>query len=113
MKRLQVILKDLQDSGQQVTIIGQYALQLSQFQDVTESNNVRVLPDSDTFPTNESKNPNRYTTEHGRHDVDGFYATSQPVALPPDLLEVVDVWAALPDTLRAGIMAMVRTVASQ
>jgi len=34
-----------------------------------------------------------------------------PVATPPDLAAVIDAWPALPEPIRAGILAMVRAAA--
>jgi hypothetical protein len=34
------------------------------------------------------------------------YGPSQP---PPDLAEIIDAWPALPEPIRAGILAMIRT----
>ena len=38
----------------------------------------------------------------------GAAAKPEMVAIDPDLREVIDAWSALPDAIKAGILAMVR-----
>ena len=109
LKRLQAILKDLQDSGQQVAIIGHFTLQLGHIQDVTNVDNVREQSRIGLSETDAGKNPNRYITEHEQNGLDGNCPISS-TALPSDLVEVIAAWSILPDSVKTGIMAMVRAI---
>ena len=112
MKRLLAILKDLQDSGQQATIIGHFTIQHGHIQEVANVDNVDEQSKVGLPKADAGKNPNRYTTEHGLGDVDGSYSASS-VMLLPDLLEITATWPNLPDSVKAGILAMVRVVSKQ
>ena len=109
MKRLRAILKDLQDSGQQAAIIGHFNIQLGQIQEVVNIDNVCEQPKIGLLEAGAGKNPNRYTTEHGRDDADGSYPVSS-MMLFPDLVEIIAAWSNLPDSVQAGILAMVKAV---
>ncbi len=110
MKRILSILKDLQDSGQEATITGHFRMEVGNFQEVTNSNNVHEQPKTNLSETDSGKNPNRYTTEHGRDDAHVCYSVSSVVLLP-DVLEVIAAWLDLPDSVKAGIVAMVKATA--
>jgi hypothetical protein len=101
------ILKDLQDSGQQATIIGHFAIQLGHNQDVTNIDNVREQPETAVFVATDDGNRNIYTTEHGLDNVDGSDPASSWV-LPLNLIEIIAAWPNLPDSVQAGISAMVK-----
>ncbi len=111
MKRIFSILKDLQDSGQDATIIGHFSIQLGNSQEVTNIDNVHDRPKSGLSETDPGKNPNRYITEHDRDDAHVCYSVSSVVLLP-DVLEVIAAWLDLPDSVKAGIVAMVKATSS-
>ena len=111
MKRILAIFKDLQDSGQQAAIIGHFSIETGIFQAVTNTDNVHEQPKTALPETDVGKNLNRYTTEHDRDDAHVCYSVSS-VALLPDVLEVIAAWLDLPDSVKAGIVAMVKATSS-
>jgi hypothetical protein len=56
------------------------------------------------------KNANRYTTEQEQNNKDDFYPVSASAELPSDLLEVIDAWQNLPDSIRVGVVAMIKAL---
>ncbi len=111
MKRLLFILKDLQNSGKPAAIIGHFSIQTGKFQDVTNIKNVHEQTKASLSETDSGKNANRYTTEHGWDDVDVSVSTS--VELHSDLIEVIDSWQNLPDSIGASIVTMVKAIVAQ
>ena len=112
MKRILSIFKELQDSGQPATISGHFRMEVGNFQEVTNFNDVHERPKTSLSETDAGKNPNRYITEHDRDDAHVCYSVSS-VALLPDVLEVIAAWRDLPDSVKAGIVAMVKATANQ
>ncbi len=104
------ISKELQDSGQQVEIIGHFSIQTGIFQKVTNINYVHEESETNLSKVDSGKKVNRYTTEHNRDDVNVYHPVSASVKLYPDLLEVIDMWQNLPDSIRAGIAAMIKAI---
>ena len=115
MKRLQAILKDLQDSGQQASLIGHFTLQLGHNQKVTSIDNVREPSNPDLSETDKGKNPNRYTTEQVQN-TDRILLekpiTSYGEAIPLDLIQIIAIWPYLPELVKKGMVAMSMAVAS-
>ncbi len=92
-------------------IIGHFNIQTGNFQEVTNANNVYEQSKIALSETDTGKNLNRYITEHDRDDAHVCYSVSS-VALLPDVLEVIAAWFDLPDSVKAGILAMVKATSS-
>jgi hypothetical protein len=110
LKRILAIFKDLQDSGQPAAIIGHFRIQTGNFQEVANIDNVHEQPETALSETDAGKNANRYTTEHNQDDVSARHSVSISLELTPDLLEVIDRWQNLPDSMKTGLRAMIGSV---
>ena len=110
MKRILAVFKELQDSGQEATIIGHFSIQTGNIQEVTNIGNVHEQPENALSETDAGKNSNRATTEHDRDDAGVCRLVSASVELESDLLEVIGTWKKLPDSIRVGIMAMTKAI---
>jgi hypothetical protein len=113
LKRILAIFKDLQDSGQPTAIIGHFSIQTGNFQEVTNIDNVHERTETALSETDEGKNTNRYTTEQEQNSEGDFYPVSGSAELQTDLLEVIDAWQNLPDSIRAGIVAIVKATTAR
>jgi hypothetical protein len=71
--------------------------------------NAREQPKTSLSKTDEVENPNRYTTEHGQNNLDAFASST----LSLELVEIINMWPQLPDSIRNGVMAIIRTIISQ
>ena len=103
------VFKDLRNSGQQVAIIGHFLLQPDKIQTVEDVDNAREQSKVYNSKADDDEKANRYTTEHVLDDADGNFPASS-VVLPADLFEIIAAWANLPDSVKAGILAMVKVV---
>jgi hypothetical protein len=112
LKRILFIFKDLQDSGQPAAIIGHFSLQLEDFQEIANIDDVHEQTKTALSETNAGKNANRYTTEQEQSSEGDFYPVSASAELPPDLLEVIDAWQSLPVPIKLSIAAIVKATAS-
>ena len=55
--------------------------------------------------------PHENTEKKGGADQSGAESGAQEAPLDPELAAVVDAWPALPEAIKAGILAMVETTA--
>ncbi len=115
MKLILPILKDLQDSGQDATIIGHFSIQTGSFQKVTNIDNVNNRPKIRLSGVEGHQSLNRYITEQ-EQNTDRIplepSMTTYSGELPPDLVRVITIWSDLPESVKAGIIAMSEAVAS-